>query len=998
MTSRNLTVNLTANTRRYRSALRMAERSTHGLGNSLGDVSRKLAMIGGAGALAGIAAIGATAAVVGVQATKSFLSFEQTLAKIEGLVGVSKEELAGMTDELKRISAETARGPQELAEALFFITSAGLRGADAIAALEASAKAAAAGLGETQIIADAVTSAVNAYGAEMLDAGTATDIMIATVREGKAEAPALAQAFGRVIPIAAAMGVEFNEIGAALAAMTRTGLNADEATTALRQILVSLLNPAAGAEAAIEGLGLSVDGLQGQLSDEGLLPTLFTLQEAFADNDVAATAVFGNIRALTGVLSLLGPNAEATEQIFANLTDTTGMMDQAFGIAADTGAFKLSQAWNEIQLQLLDIGAETLPKVLEILREIQPAIGPAVDALGDLAIAMADLAVDFAPFLISALQAFATFGTNLELGALRLKDNLDNIFADIAFDLANFPVGALDVILGPGINMPDLFQDLGEFTKADQLRVDFLNTTLNITKALQAGVDPMRAYAAGIGDLATRGAADAKAFRDLQETFGLTDEALGQAVSMFLDSAAAAALSTEEYRILEGITLRYTDAASAAASATNREAEAQLAASRNAERLAGEASNAAAAALLEQIAADELAESLTPLEVRLQAAAEAQESLADVMSTAIGPVAAARGALDNYRRVLRQIDEDGERTADEQFELIAAMFELQSALDGLTGDQLEAALDAIAEGLGITRFQAILLLEEMGLMKNGVVVTTGALEDLTGALEAGDGPVGPLVEGYEELVEEGVAPLEDALRDAEEAQESLTDVLRAAADPVFAAVRAMGKYKDTMKEISDPKSPGGAAHTAEEQLKLAESLLDLQSSLDGLSGQELENALDAIGTALDLTRQGVIDLLTELDIMDGTSVRTFLEIETRQTGNRFQFGPSDDGGGGSLDSFPNLSSIIGGLQRFHDSGVVAGLRGSDVPILAQAGEVLLQPSHLAGLMAGSGSRSTTVQVVAPPGMSAADLRLGVVAGLLTAGVREQVEFLGVSDI
>jgi hypothetical protein len=52
----------------------------------------------------------------------------------------------------------------EAAEALFFITSAGLRGAGATEVLEASLKGAAIGLGDTKTIADLATSAVNAYG------------------------------------------------------------------------------------------------------------------------------------------------------------------------------------------------------------------------------------------------------------------------------------------------------------------------------------------------------------------------------------------------------------------------------------------------------------------------------------------------------------------------------------------------------------------------------------------------------------------------------------------------------------------------------------------------------------------------------------------------------------------------------------------------------------------------------------------------------------------
>jgi TP901 family phage tail tape measure protein len=111
------------------------------------------------------------------------------------------------------MSRSVGRGPTELADALFFVTSAGIRGAEAMEVLEMAAKASAAGMGETKVVADLVTSAMNAFGKENLSAAEATDILTATVREGKAEADSLAQAMGFVLPVAAEMGVKFRPGG-----------------------------------------------------------------------------------------------------------------------------------------------------------------------------------------------------------------------------------------------------------------------------------------------------------------------------------------------------------------------------------------------------------------------------------------------------------------------------------------------------------------------------------------------------------------------------------------------------------------------------------------------------------------------------------------------------------------------------------------------------------------------------------------------------------------
>ena len=82
---------------------------------------------------AGKIGLALTTAAVGV--VQQFASYETEMSKIEGLVGISRDQLAAWQDDINAIARETGQAPKQLAEALFFVTSAGLRGADAIDAL-----------------------------------------------------------------------------------------------------------------------------------------------------------------------------------------------------------------------------------------------------------------------------------------------------------------------------------------------------------------------------------------------------------------------------------------------------------------------------------------------------------------------------------------------------------------------------------------------------------------------------------------------------------------------------------------------------------------------------------------------------------------------------------------------------------------------------------------------------------------------------------------------
>ncbi|QDP59826.1 MAG: putative minor tail protein [Prokaryotic dsDNA virus sp.] len=302
--------------------------------------------------------------LVGGASVKLAVDFDKSMTKIESLVGIAGEEVAKMGDTAKQMATDTGRSASEAADALFFITSAGLEGSEAMDVLDASLQAAAVGLGDTATVADLATSAMNAYGSDTLGASDATDVLVAAVREGKLESSELAGAMGSVLPIASNMGVSFNEVGAAFAAMSRTGTNAAVASTQLRGILNGLLKPTKDAEDALSGMGLSSAGLRQSLKEDGLLATLEILKTNFEGNDQAAAKVFGNVRALSGVMDLLGAGVDSTREIFAEMNNVQGATATAFEATSQSASFQLQKALNGVRNSLTEVGGTLLSAVL----------------------------------------------------------------------------------------------------------------------------------------------------------------------------------------------------------------------------------------------------------------------------------------------------------------------------------------------------------------------------------------------------------------------------------------------------------------------------------------------------------------------------------------------------------------------------------------------------------------------------------------------------------
>jgi len=309
-------------------------------------------------------------AVAGGAAVKLAVDFDKSMTQIESLVGIAGDKVAEMGEAAKKMSLDTGQSATAAADALFYITSAGLRGDEAMQVLNASLKSASIGLGDAKTVADLATSAMNAYGSETLSASNATDVLGAAVREGKLDAETLAGAMGSVLPVASNMGVQFHEVGAAFAAMSRTGTDAAQASTQLNAIMMGIMKPTEDAKKALSELGLSSEGLRQQIKDKGLLDVFLTLKDASLRNSEAFERVFGNVRALKGIMDLTGAGFESTRQIFDNMNNTAGFTADAFAKVEESASFKLQKALNSVKVSFTNLGGTLLTALLPYIQKL----------------------------------------------------------------------------------------------------------------------------------------------------------------------------------------------------------------------------------------------------------------------------------------------------------------------------------------------------------------------------------------------------------------------------------------------------------------------------------------------------------------------------------------------------------------------------------------------------------------------------------------------------
>lgn len=310
-----INIRMALQNRAFLNSLRQTKQQTSGFAKFMGQY----------GAQIGLAFAAAAVAVV-----KMSWDFERSMTKIETLVGVSRASVSKMRDAVKDMAGEVGKSPQELAEGMFFITSAGLRGADAMQALNFAAKASALGLGEVKDIANATTSIMNAYGSSVYNAERATDLLLKTVKLGKLEASELSSSIGQVIPIAAALGISFEEVGANIATVTRVGLNAAEAITTLKGVMNAFIKPSEDFKQMLIDNGTSIEKMRDKIEKDGLVAAMINLKKITRGNVSEIAKMFPRVQGLTNFLAVMNKQLPTLisnlEDMKTNTHDTAGGM------------------------------------------------------------------------------------------------------------------------------------------------------------------------------------------------------------------------------------------------------------------------------------------------------------------------------------------------------------------------------------------------------------------------------------------------------------------------------------------------------------------------------------------------------------------------------------------------------------------------------------------------------------------------------------------------
>ncbi len=327
--------------------------------------------------------------------------FRQQMANVSVMVDNTSRFMSDFTKELIRMSGQFGQSKETLAKGLFDILSAGVDAAGSIKVLEVASKAAVGGFTSVAVAVDGMTTLLNSYGLEAMDATRVSDVMFQVVKDGKITFEELAENIGKLAPTAKAAGLSLEEMGAVVAAIVKVE-KPERAMTALRASMI---------KAAEEGI------------------TLFQLLKSFEGKNLEDIIGAGIPRRAAQGIAILSSNLGLVQTELDKFQNTAGRTDEAFR------KMDKARAWAKLWQSFLGV-------ITKVFTVIDKELGPAVDffarqlrEIGDSPAfkRFVEQAKDVAAVLSKSLVAIAKGGEGRKLALKGFKEVLISSFL-IAMD------------------------------------------------------------------------------------------------------------------------------------------------------------------------------------------------------------------------------------------------------------------------------------------------------------------------------------------------------------------------------------------------------------------------------------------------------------------------------------------------------------------------------------------------------------------------------------
>lgn len=302
------------------------------------------------------------------QSVNAASEYNTVISQIATLGPEAAAGTAQWRQEILDVSAAMGQDAVGAANAVYDALSSGVPSDNVISFMETASKAAVAGSTDTSTAVSAISATLNAWKLNASEATQISDTFFAGVNVGVFRFEELASSIGQVAPLAASLGVEYDQVTAATATLTKSGLTASQAITQQRASMISLLTPNtqmvgvldqlaesnADVKRTAEEQGISIG--EAALKTLGYQGTLVAVRDAADSAGVGLAQAMGSSEALGAVLGMTGENAAGAAADLDMIRAAGGSTEAAFETMSQTFDFASKQLSAQLNVALVEVG------------------------------------------------------------------------------------------------------------------------------------------------------------------------------------------------------------------------------------------------------------------------------------------------------------------------------------------------------------------------------------------------------------------------------------------------------------------------------------------------------------------------------------------------------------------------------------------------------------------------------------------------------------------
>ena len=322
------------------------------------------------------AKIAASGAAIGVglgAAVKSTMDFDKAMSRVKALSGATDADFERLRATAKELGATTAFSASQAAEGMQYLAMAGYETNEIIEAMPGLLSMAAAGQVDLGTTADIASDILSAFGLTADQTARVADVLTKTFTSSNTSLEMLGETMKYVAPVASAAGLSLEEMSAAAGLLGDIGIKASQAGTALRAIILRLIDPPKEAAERLAQLGISITDAEGKMRP--MADIIGQVRTALADKTEAEKAAIASTIAGTeasaAFLGLIEAGPEKIRAFTRELENSGGTADRVAKEQLDNLTGQLTILRSGIEGMAIAIGDALVPYISRLAGWIQ---------------------------------------------------------------------------------------------------------------------------------------------------------------------------------------------------------------------------------------------------------------------------------------------------------------------------------------------------------------------------------------------------------------------------------------------------------------------------------------------------------------------------------------------------------------------------------------------------------------------------------------------------